>query len=252
MLPLLILAGGLGTRLSEYTETIPKPMITIGGKPIISHIINYYVKFGVSDVYIGLGYKKKVIIDYFKKNSLNFYKQNQKHSIANIKVNKKLIKINLVDTGIKTMTGGRVKRLIKFIKDENFFLTYGDGLANVNLKKLLNFHFKNQALMTLTAVHPPARFGYVKLKQFRVESFREKSQIDLGWINGGFFVVNRKINQFIKDDNTFLEKNPMERLSKKGKLYAFKHRFFWQCMDTKRDRDLFEDLFKQKKLSWLK
>ena len=252
MLPLLILAGGLGTRLSEYTGTIPKPMVIIGDKPIISHIINYYVKFGVSNVYIGLGYKKDVIIDYFKKNSSNFHKHNSDLSIANIIINKKLIKINLVNTGIKTMTGGRVKRLLKFFKDENFFLTYGDGLANVNIKKLLSFHYRNKALMTLTAVRPPARFGYVKLSKYRVESFREKSQIDLGWINGGFFVVNKKINQYIKDDTTFLERGPMERLSKKGLLYAFKHRFFWQCMDTKRDKDLFDNLFKQKKLSWLK
>ncbi len=224
----VILAGGLGTRLSEYTKAIPKPMVKINGKPILIHIINHYLKYGFNDFYIALGYKGDYIKNFFKKKKLKY-------------------KINLIDTGLKTMTGGRLKRLKNIIGDETFLLTYGDGLSNVNLGKLVRFHNKNKKLITLTAVRPPARFGAIKIAGNRVKTFKEKSKLDEGWINGGFFVVESKFLDFIKKDTTFLEKEPLERASKKKQLIAYKHYGFWQCMDTKRDKELLEKTIKKKK-----
>ena len=214
----IILAGGLGTRISEYTKTIPKPMIEVAGKPIIFHIMKHYAKFGFKDFYVALGYKGKIIKQYFKKNSFNW-------------------NVNLIETGQKTMTGGRLKRISKFINKETFMMTYGDGISNVNLKKLLKFHKVNKKLVTMTAVRPPARFGAIKIKGKYVKYFKEKSKSDEGWINGGFFVLEPKFLKFIKNDSTFLEREPLEKVSKNKQLLAFKHKDFWQCMDTKRDRD---------------
>tara|TARA_B110000444_G_scaffold204740_1_gene197698 strand:+ start:162 stop:839 length:678 start_codon:yes stop_codon:yes gene_type:complete len=212
----VILAGGLGTRISEYTKTIPKPMIKINNKPIIYHIMKHYSNYGFKDFYIAAGYKKKIIKDYFKK---KFYDW----------------KVNVIDTGQKTMTGGRLKRLKKFFKDETFLLTYGDGLSNINLTKLLNFHKKNKSMVTMTAVRPPARFGAIKIKGTRVTYFKEKSKMDEGWINGGFFVIESEFLKYIKSDNTFLEREPLEKITKSRKLSAFKHQGYWQCVDTIRD-----------------
>ena len=212
----VILAGGLGTRISEYTKTIPKPMIKINNKPIIFHIMKHYSNYGFKDFYIAAGYKKKIIKDYFKK---KFYDW----------------KVNVIDTGQKTMTGGRLKRLKKFFKDETFLLTYGDGLSNINLTKLLNFHKKNKSIVTMTAVRPPARFGAIKIKGTRVTYFKEKSKMDEGWINGGFFVIETEFLKYIKSDNTFLEREPLEKITKSRKLSAFKHQGYWQCVDTIRD-----------------
>ncbi len=217
----VILAGGLGTRLSEYTKSIPKPMVKINGKPILLHIINHYLKYGFNNFYIALGYKGDYIKNYFKKKKMNF-------------------KLNLIDTGSKTMTGGRLKRLKKKLGNDTFLLTYGDGISNVNLTKLIKFHKKNKKLITLTAVRPPARFGAIKILGKKVKTFKEKSKLDEGWINGGFFVVEPKFLNFIKGDKTFLEREPLERASKKNQLLAFKHNGFWQCMDTKRDKDFLE------------
>ena len=225
----VILAGGLGTRISEYTKTIPKPMIKICGKPIIHRIIDHYVKFGHTDFYIALGYKGEIIKDYFKNKKLD-----------------KKIKINLIDTGKNTMTGGRLKRLKKFLK-EPFLLTYGDGLSSINLKKLINFHNKNKKLITLTAVRPPARFGVIKIKGKVVEYFREKNSLDAGWINGGFFVVEPEFINLIKNDKTFLEQEPFKSATKKKQLLAFKFKGFWQCMDTLRDKEILENMIKEKK-----
>ena len=225
----IILAGGYGTRISEYTKTIPKPMIKINGKPILVHIMNHYAKFGYKDFHIALGYKGKVIKKFFKKKIKDW-------------------NINLIDTGNKTMTGGRLKRLKKLIGNETFFMTYGDGISNVNIKKLLKFHKKYRKLVTLTAVQPTARFGAVKFSGKFVKSFKEKSKIDEGWINGGFFVMESKFLEFIKSDKTFLEKEPLENASKKKELIAYKHRGFWQCMDTKRDKDILEKTLKKKKI----
>jgi len=225
----IILAGGLGTRLSEYTKTIPKPMVSVGGKPLILHIMTLYAKYGFKDFYLAVGYKGHIIKKYFK--------------------NKKFFdwKINTIDTGAKTMTGGRIKRLKKFIGNETFMMTYGDGLSTVNLKKLLAFHKKNKKIATLTAVRPPARFGGIKIIGNKVKYFKEKSKLDEGWINGGFFILEPKIFEYIKSDNTFFEREPLEKLTKQKQLSAFRHFDFWKCMDTKRDRDLLEEFFKKKR-----
>ena len=223
----VILAGGLGTRLSEYTKTIPKPMVLINGKPILERIMNFYAKQGFTNFYIALGYKGNVIKKYFKKKKFRW-------------------KINLINTGKNTMTGGRLKRLKKYLKNETFMMTYGDGLSNINLKKLIRFHKKNKKLVTISAVRPPARFGYLKLKGETVSYFKEKSSIDEGWINGGFFVMNYKFLNYIKNDKTYLEKEPLEKITKKKQLSAFKHNGFWQCMDTLRDKENIEKILKKK------
>ena len=224
----VILAGGYGTRISEYSKTIPKPMIAINKKPIIVHIMEHYAKHGFNDFYIALGYKGSVIKEYFKNKKFKW-------------------NINLIDTGLKTMTGGRLKRLKKFLGKETFLMTYGDGLSDINLTKLLKFHNRNKKLVTLTAVRPPARFGAIKLKGNTVTTFKEKAKMDEGWINGGFFVIEPKFLDLIKNDQTFLEKEPLESAGKKDQLCAFKHNGFWQCMDTKRDKDKLEEILKNKK-----
>ena len=222
----VILAGGFGTRLSEYTKSIPKPMIDINGKPMIYYILKFYAKHGFKDFYIALGYKGQVIKNFFKKNSYGW-------------------NINLIETGKKTMTGGRLKRLAKHLRNETFMMTYGDGLSNVNLKKLLKFHKNNKKLVTLTAVRPPARFGALKFKGRFVRYFKEKSKVDEGWINGGFFVIEPKFLNFIKKDDTYLEREPLELASKKKQLVAYRHEGFWQCVDTKRDLDKIRKILKK-------
>jgi glucose-1-phosphate cytidylyltransferase len=222
---IVILAGGYGTRISEYTKTIPKPMIKIRNKPILVHIMEHYASYGFDNFYIALGYKGKVIKDYFKNKKFKW-------------------KINLINTGLKTMTGGRLKRLKKFIKNETFFMTYGDGVSDINLKKLLNFHKKNNKLVTLTAVRPPARFGAIKIKGNKVKIFKEKDKMDEGWINGGFFVMEPKFLNYIKDDGTFLEREPLEKATSLNQLMAFKHKGFWQCMDSKKDKDKLEKILR--------
>ncbi len=223
----IILAGGFGSRLSEYTKTIPKPMIKIGKRPILFHIMKHYANYGFKEFYIALGYKGEVIKKYFNK---KFYDW----------------KINLVETGKNTMTGGRLKRLKKYIGKETFMMTYGDGVSNINLKKLLKFHLKNKKLVTLAAVRPPARFGVIRLKGSQVSYFKEKSKLDEGWINGGFFVMEPEFFNFIKNDKTYLERDPLEKITRKKELAAFRHKGFWQCMDTKRDKDKLNKIFKKK------
>ncbi len=222
----VILAGGLGTRLSEQTRSIPKPMIKIKGKPMIYHIMKHYSNYGYKNFYLALGYRSKIIKSFFKKKNFGW-------------------KINLIETGKRTMTGGRLKRLTKFLKKDKFFLTYGDGLSSVNIKKLLKFHEKRKKLVTLTAVRPPARFGAIKLKGDYVKYFKEKSKLDEGWINGGFFVIEPEFLKYIKNDQTFLEREPLDRIYKKKQLVAYKHKGFWQCVDTKRDLDLLREHFKK-------
>ena len=227
----VLLAGGFGTRLSEYTSSIPKPMIKINGKPILFHIIKFYAKYGFRNFYIALGYKGEVIRKFFKKKIPD-------------------LNINLIDTGKNTMTGGRLKRLEKYLGNETFMMTYGDGLCNVNLNKLLKFHKKNKKMATLTAVRPPARFGAIKLKNQYVNYFKEKSSLDEGWINGGFFVIEPELLKLIKNDNTYLEREPLENISKRKQLVAFKHKGFWQCMDTKRDKDKLDMILKSRKIKF--
>ena len=221
----VILAGGFGTRLSEYTKTIPKPMVRIKGKPLIYHIMKLYAKYGYKDFYIALGYKGDVIKKYFKKNSFNW-------------------NIKLIETGLKTMTGGRLKRLSKYLKNETFLMTYGDGISNINIKKLIQFHKKNKRKFTLTAVRPPARFGAIKIKGEIVTYFKEKSKLDEGWINGGYFVIEPEFLKYIKGDSTYLEKEPLEKVCRTKQLSAFKHHGFWQCVDTKRDLDKLKKILK--------
>ncbi len=226
----IILAGGKGTRISELTKEIPKPMIKVAGKPILYHIMKHYSKHGFNEFILAVGYKKNIIYNYFKRKKFPNWK------------------VSIVDTGQKTMTGGRLKRLKKFVDGETFMLTYGDGISDVNLKKLLNFHKKNNKISTLTSVRPPARFGAIKISGAKVTYFKEKSKLDEGWINGGFFVFEPEIFKYIKDDKTYLEREPLQQISKKGQLLAYKHKGFWQCMDTLRDKNLMEKELKKRKL----
>lgn len=224
----VILAGGFGSRLSEYTKTIPKPMVKVLGKPIIQRIIDHYVSYGHFEFYIAIGYKGQEIKKYFSKKKFP-----------------KKININLIDTGKNTMTGGRLKRLSPYLND-TFLMTYGDGLSNINLKKLISFHNKNKKTFTLTAVRPPARFGAIKIKGSFVNYFKEKNNLDEGWINGGFFVIEPKFLKYLKNDATFLEREPFEKLTKEKQLVAYKHDSFWQCMDTQRDKEILERKIKNK------
>ena len=222
----IILAGGFGTRISEYTGTIPKPMLKIGETPMLWHIMKIYSKFGFKDFYVALGHKGEIIKEYFSKNSFEW-------------------NINLIETGEKTMTGGRIKRLKDIIGNETFMLTYGDGLSDINIKKLIEFHKKNNKLVTMSVVRPPARFGVVKLENNCVSYFKEKSKLDEGWINGAFFVMEPEFLKYIDNDETYLEREPLEKLCKEKQLFAFKHSGFWQCMDTKRDLDRLQALYSE-------
>lgn len=252
----IILAGGFGTRLSEYTSLIPKPMVTIGNKPILVHIMDYYASYGFNEFVIALGYKSEVIKEYF----LNYYALNSDFevdlndgSVRYINEIERDWKVQLVDTGENSMTGGRVKRLSKVIGDNTFMLTYGDAVSSVDIKKLVSAHEKSGKLATVTAVHPVARFGELGLDdENSVLSFREKSQVDSGWINGGFFVFESELFKLIENDSTILEKEPLEWLANNNQLNAYKHNGFWQCMDTLRERDTLEELWKSGAAPWEK
>lgn len=243
----IILAGGFGTRFSEYTNTIPKPMITIGGKPILWHIMQTYAKFGHKDFYLALGYKAELIKDYFlnyRSLNANFTIELGSGNILSHQLDQVDWKVTLVDTGDKTMTGGRLKRMKEFIGDEPFMLTYGDGVTDINLDEVLKFHRSHGKLVTMSAVRPAARFGELELEGDVVRSFKEKPQMHEGWINGGFFIIEPKFFDFIDDDSTLLEREPLEKATKLGELMAYKHKGFWHCMDTKRDHDLLESLWR--------
>ena len=229
----IILAGGFGTRLSEYTDTIPKPMVQIGSKPILHHIMEFYASYGHKDFYVALGYKGDVIKKYFQNINNDW-------------------KINLIDTGQNSMTGGRLKRLQKNIGKETFMLTYGDGLSNININDLISFHKSHGKMVTISAVRPPARFGALKLKDSEVVSFKEKSQLTESWINGGFFVIEPKFFDMLLNDQTVLEKEPLEKVASMKELAAFRHEGFWQCMDHKLDKDLLDQMVKEKKAPWIK
>lgn len=250
----VILAGGFGSRLSEYTKIIPKPMVTIRNIPILIHIMEHYSNFGINNFYIATGYKKDIIEKYFSSISKKkiFVGKNQiKFSEFNKKKHKSWI-VNTVYTGLKTMTGGRLKKVCKkFSKNEIFFMTYGDGVCSIDINKLLNFHNSHNKIATITAVHPPARFGELKInKKFIVEDFKEKPQTKSSWINGGFFIFRKEIEDYILSSNTVLENEPLEKLSKNRQLIAFKHDGFWQPMDTKRDKDFLEKVYKNNNQSW--
>ena len=229
----VILCGGKGTRLLEETKTRPKPLVDIGGKPILTHIMQSYVKHGFNDFKLATGYLSEQIENYV--NESNFPG-----------------KVAVINTGQETLTGGRLLRLKShLVKEKNFMLTYGDGVCNVDLKKLIKFHEHHGKIATVTAVRPPARFGVMKLTENKVEYFHEKSQTDTGWINGGYFVFNSEIFNYLKDDTSILEQQPLQKLTSEGELMAFKHEGFWQCMDTLRDKNYLDELCQQGNTPWL-
>jgi len=250
----VILAGGFGTRLSEYTETIPKPMVTIGGRPILWHIMNTYANFGHKDFYLALGYKSEAVKEFF----LNYKSLNADFTInlLNGDINAHQSdeidwRVTLVETGINSMTGGRLKRMQKYIGNEPFLLTYGDGVSNIDIEALLKFHRSHGKMVTVSAVHPLARFGELGISKNQVISFQEKPQTTQGWINGGYFVIEPEFFDLIEGDETILEKAPLELAAKSGELMAYHHHGFWQCMDTKRDRDSLENMWLSGNPPWL-
>ena len=251
----LILAGGFGTRLSEYTHEIPKPMVTVGKIPIIVHIMSLYAMYGYKEFIIATGYKSEVINNYFTENSDSIISKNKDVIKLKYNLNKnsenQLI-LNIIYTGEKTMTGGRVKRVEEYVDENEFMMTYGDGISDVNINLLVEHHKKNKKLATLCAVRPPVRFGELELQGDLITNFAEKPRLQKGWINGGFFVLNKEIFKFIKGDDIMFEREPLEKLVELNQLIAFKHENFWQCMDTKRDKDILEEMWISKNIPWLK
>jgi glucose-1-phosphate cytidylyltransferase len=242
----ILLAGGFGTRLSEYTDVVPKPMVPVGGKPILWHIMRTYASFGHKDFFVALGYKAEVIKSYF----LNYRSLNADFSvdlasghITPHQLDEVDWRVTLVNTGDQSMTGGRVKRMQKFIGDETCMLTYGDGVADIDLDALLAFHRSHGKLVTVSAVHPAARFGELEMDGSQVTSFKEKPQLLGGWINGGYFVIEPAFFDLISGDETMLEREPLESAAQMGQLMAYKHEGFWHCMDTKRDHELLESMW---------
>ena len=229
----VILAGGFGTRLSEYTDSIPKPMVPIGGIPIIEHIMNHYSNYGHNEFYLALGYKGEVIKNYFKNPKKNW-------------------RINLIDTGSDTLTGGRLKRLEKYLNKESFLLTYGDGISDININDLIKFHKNHKKIVTISAVRPPARFGSLSLDGSDVLKFKEKTQLGESWINGGYFVINPDFFKFLDGDSSVLEKKPLETVTNLKEIKAFRHEGFWQCMDHKLDKDLLDRMVAENNAPWIK
>lgn len=229
----VILAGGKGSRISYYTKKIPKPMIKIGNIPMLTHIMRFFKYYGFDDFLIATGYRGEIIKRYYRNS-------------------KEFPKIKIVNTGKYSNTGGRLLKLNKFLKNENiFFMTYGDGVANLNLIKLLNFHNKHKKIATVTAVRPPVKFGEMEIKKNNfVSSFVEKPQLKAGWINGGFFIFNPKIFHYIKDFKIVFEKEPLIKLTKEKQLVAYKHEGYWKCMDNLNEKNQLEAIYKKKKTIW--
>lgn len=250
----VLLAGGFGTRISEESHLKPKPMIEIGDKPILWHIMKLYAHYGHNEFIICAGYKQHIIKEWFA----NYFLHNSDITFDFTNDNQMIIhnnvaepwKVTVVDTGLNTLTGGRIKRIQKYVGDETFLLTYGDGVSDVNVDKLLEFHKLQGGYATLTAVQPDGRFGIIDIDNDKVVSFREKNKEDMGWINGGFMVCEPNIFDYIEGDETTLEKYPLEQLAKEGNLNCFKHYGFWQCMDTLRDKEKLEKMWSSNEAPW--
>ncbi len=248
-----ILAGGLGTRLAEETEVIPKPMVEIGGRPILWHIMKHYAHYGHKEFFVALGYKGDLIKNFF----INYAALNSSLTVdlskGQLQMHNSTVDdwiIHLIDTGIDTQTGGRLKRLQPWLENETFMITYGDGVSNVDLDKLVEFHQDHGPIGTVTAVRPPARFGSILFDGHIVSSFTEKPQIGEGWINGGFFVFDPGIFDYLEGDKCILEAHGLEKLAADRRLVAYKHEDFWQCMDTLRDKYLLERLWQEGRAPW--
>ena len=251
----VILAGGFGTRISEESQFKPKPMIEIGGKPILWHIMKWYSKFGHNEFIICGGYKQEVIKNYFA----NYYLYNSDVTFDFSNNGKVTVhsdhtedwKVTVVDTGLNTLTGGRIKRIGKYLNpDESFLMTYGDGVSDVDINACIDFHNKSKTIATLTGVLPEGRFGVMDIKGDKIDSFREKSKTDMGWINGGFMVLEPKVLDCINGDSTPFEREPLESLAAEGQLSCFKHYGFWQCMDTLRDKEKLERMLEDNQAPW--
>ena len=249
----VILAGGFGTRISEETDVKPKPMIEIGGMPLLWHIMKSYSSYGINEFVICCGYKGYVVKEYFANYFLHMSDVTFDMKNNKMEVNQKFAeswKVTLVDTGLNTMTGGRLKKIQKYLDNETFCFTYGDGLADIDLKKLINFHKKNNSFATLTAVQPPGKYGALNLKKNKVTKFEEKPAGDGSWINGGFFVLEPEIFNYLKNDSTVWEKEPLEKMAKQNKVTAYKHSGFWQALDTLRDKNHLQSLWDSNKAPW--
>ncbi len=249
-----ILAGGRGTRLAEETGVRPKPMVEVGGRPILWHIMKYYESFGLNDFVIALGYKgefiKRWMVDYSGLMNSDLTVDFRDNTVLRHEVEPIRWTAHLVDTGLATETGGRIKRLAPYLGDSTFMLTYGDGLADVDIGRLLEFHRSHGKLATVSAVRPPARFGHLRIENGRIREFKEKAQTDEGWINGGYFVLEPAVLDYITGDECIWESEPLMNLAREGQLMAYEHPGFWQCMDTIRDRDLLEELWQRDAAPW--
>ena len=251
----IILAGGFGTRISEESHLKPKPMIEIGDMPILWHIMKWYSKFGINEFVICAGYKQDVIKEWFA----NYFLHTSDVTFDFTKGSEVIVhsqhaepwKVTVVDTGINTLTGGRIKRIKDYIGDESFLMTYGDGVADVDIDALIKFHKTHRHIATLTGVQPEGRFGIMDLEGNNIQSFREKSKEDMGWINGGFMVLEPAVMDYIDGDAIMFEREPLEGLAKDGQLDCFKHEGFWQCMDTLRDKEKLEKLISEGKAPWM-
>ncbi len=249
----VILAGGLGTRISEETHLRPKPMIELGGKPVLWHIMKIYSAYGLTDFIICCGYKGYVIKEYFANYFLHMSDVTFDFTDNKMIVHEKNAepwKVTLVDTGEHTQTGGRLKRIKKYLDDDPFCFTYGDGLSNVNIKELVKFHCKQNTLATVTAIQPTGRFGALDVNNDKIVRFEEKPQLNESWINGGYFVLSPKVLDYIEGDLTIWERDPIEKLAKEGQLSAYKHSGFWKPMDTLRDKNVLEELWQSEKAPW--
>ena len=249
----VILAGGFGTRISEETQLKPKPLIEIGGMPLLWHIMKIYSSHGINDFIICCGYRGYLIKEYFVNYSLHMSDVTLDIQKNEIKVHKKLAepwKITLIDTGLNTMTGGRLKRIKEYLSDESFCFTYGDGLSDVNITELIKFHKKNKTLATVTAVQPPGRFGILNMKDTKIVDFKEKPAGDHNWINGGYFVLEPSVIDYIDDDTTVWEQEPLEKLAKEGQISAYQHTNFWQPLDTLREKNILEELWDSGNAPW--